>query len=102
MERILGIMKSRFPILRVPQSYPVQRQVSLVYALCTVHNLINVFQKEPDAIQCHAEQVFNEQAGYNLTQDDNVMEDYMLNMRRQIAEDMWNDYQTALARRQVV
>ena len=40
VERIFGILKSQFPILRIAPPFPYATQVELVLACATVHNFL--------------------------------------------------------------
>jgi hypothetical protein len=75
-------------------------QVNLVYAICTIHNLINRFQLQPDAIQQAAEHDVHVHLGYNLSPDVPTLEpNDMISLRDQMAQEMWDDYLSVLAHR---
>jgi len=40
IERIFGVLKMRFPILKHQQKYKLSIQIKLIYALCALHNFI--------------------------------------------------------------
>jgi hypothetical protein len=42
VERIIGILKRRWRILRMAPEYPIQVQVNLILALTAVHNCIGI------------------------------------------------------------
>ncbi|KAF3772067.1 putative nuclease [Nymphaea thermarum] len=53
VERVFGLLKGRFPILKAQVSYPYRTQVGIVLATCVLHNFIidhnpNVEQFDPD------------------------------------------------------
>ena len=42
VERLLGILKKRFPILRVPTFYAIENQVKILAAIAVIHNIIKM------------------------------------------------------------
>jgi hypothetical protein len=40
IERIFGVLKARFKILREASKYPYEKVTMIVYACCTLHNVI--------------------------------------------------------------
>lgn len=46
IERIFGILKKRFPILRHGSEYPMEIQARIPPALCALHNFIRVHDPE--------------------------------------------------------
>jgi hypothetical protein len=42
IERVIGILKKRFPILRTGSHYPVNKQVDISVACCVLHNFIHL------------------------------------------------------------
>ena len=42
IERCFGVLKARFPILKLMPSYPIRRQRLIPIACCTIHNFIRM------------------------------------------------------------
>jgi hypothetical protein len=42
IERIFGVLKKRFPILRIAQAYHIETQTKIVLAMCTLQNFLHV------------------------------------------------------------
>lgn len=43
LERTLGVLKARFPILKTMPSYPLRKQGFIVIAACAVYNFIRKY-----------------------------------------------------------
>jgi len=100
VERTLGMLKCRFPILRSSKTFDSTTQAKLFNALCCLHNFIrfngrSIQQRKPSVppdiqkLQIHAaerEAALPELSGrqQKLSGDQ---------MRDQIAKEMWNEYQ---------
>lgn len=41
IERIFGVLKKRFPILKIAQAYPIATQTKIVLAMCTLQNFLH-------------------------------------------------------------
>jgi hypothetical protein len=46
IERVFGVLKQRFPVLREMVPYPFEMQVQFVISILTIHNFIKIKQKE--------------------------------------------------------
>jgi len=87
VERIFGVCKNRFPLLRNMLSYPFDKQCRLIHACCGIHNFIRVFQSARDLFDdidnIDEERVLATQArGNDIITVDN-------NFRDTIADEMW-------------
>ncbi|KAL2491082.1 putative harbinger transposase-derived nuclease [Abeliophyllum distichum] len=98
IERCIGVLKARFPILKLITNYPLSRQRQIPTACCTRHNFIRqelaldslfsqyssenmVFEDVPESSQ-----------NYEVIQFDASQTAQMGQVRDQIATQMWNDY----------
>lgn len=50
VERVFGLLKGRFPILKVAPHYPIDTQVKIVIACCILHNHIIGFDHDESFI----------------------------------------------------
>lgn len=94
IERIFGVLKSRFPILSTPQAFAIKDQIRLVRALCGLHNFIRTHSANPD----------DELRRYEERADDDEQRDEVLaevgprdktagqRLRSGISDAMWADY----------
>ncbi|CAN6567870.1 unnamed protein product [Malus baccata var. baccata] len=98
VERCIGVLKNRFPILKLMPNYPIRKQRCIPVACCAVHNFIRMqsrndtlFQQfeDNDVDVVDEESSGPNQEGENMhLNDDNVMND----VRDHIAGSMWLDY----------
>jgi hypothetical protein len=98
IERIFGILKKRFPVLVASMQYPYQFQVSLVIALCVVHNFIRRHGGAEDyfnQMQVETESLNVVKNPSRLLHESNQAKE----QRDKIASRMWSDYQECLGRR---
>ena len=107
IERIFGVLKKRFPIMDSASYYDFPFQVDLVIACCVVHNYIRmrgclVDRFVEEAIREEQENLINVQPAPIDDENGDVealdSEEGKV-WRDSIAYAMWNQYQTALARR---
>lgn len=93
IERAFGILKRRFKVLRAPREASIETQVSLIYALTTIHNYIYIRAGE-DALEAGLEELSDEEEAYRT--DEAIAEASSvstMNIRRdEIAKKMWEDY----------
>ena len=99
IERCIGVLKARFPILKLITNYPLRRQRQIPTACCTIHNFIRqenfldrlfteysldnmIFDDMPKSSQDREAIQFDTS---QTTQMGQVMD--------QIATQMWNEYQ---------
>jgi hypothetical protein len=109
IERTFGVLKKRFKVLNTPIEYNLDVQVSLVKALCALHNFIKREGSIDDKIQAAYDQ--DEQASSNTDSPEppaaarkegtrkivhtvtKKQKDAAEQLREQIAHAMWCDYQ---------
>lgn len=98
IERCIGVLKARFPILKLMTNYPLRRQRQIPIACCTLHNFI-LQEHALDALftQYSSENmVFEHVLEANQNQEtiqfDVSQTTQMGHIRDQIATQMWNDY----------
>ena len=102
IERIFGVLKRRFRILQLPPEYDISIQALIPSALAALHNFIREYDPEEigeieisDDEEPLLESVGELGAG-PVTRDETLR----ANARRdQIADAMWEQYQTYLERR---
>jgi hypothetical protein len=99
IERIFGVMKARFKILTQLRAFKMKAQARVVAALCIIHNVLVNIQEEEDLGE--ADDVEEEE-----DEDAQEYQSYIITAREsrraaakrdEIAQAMWNDYQTRKA-----
>ncbi|KAF7972119.1 hypothetical protein HWV62_18834, partial [Athelia sp. TMB] len=104
IERIFGVLKSRFRILAIAPQYSLETQARLPAALCTLHNFIRIHEPhdEPDLL----DDPTHTGGGSNLPDRDELVSaataadlDQPSARREEIADAMWADYQRILRER---
>jgi len=100
IERIFGILKRRFKILRSPPEYAFQHQVLLVLALCGLHNFIRNHAVEgEEELGLDDASVLNE--GVNRD-NESLLKGFTGNAidkkRDEMAQKMWDDYRIYTSR----
>ena len=76
IERCFGVLKARFPILKLMPSYPIRRQRLILIACCTIHNFIRMHNGVDTLFDQYVEQLVDmdeqwlsvEQQGVNKNQ----------------------------------
>jgi hypothetical protein len=103
IERIFGVLKRRFRILRIPPEYDMHIQALIPPALAALHNFIR--QYDPEDIQLYDGELIDEvsppeSAGELGTGPVTPVETLRANERRdRIAGEMWAQYQRYLGDR---
>lgn len=98
IERLLGILKKRFPILNVGTFHPIRNQVKIPAAAAIFHNIIKMHNGDEEWLdnQIHnidpAEFVDLPNGDGEYFQENND-QDQGNHLRDQIALQMWHDYQ---------
>jgi hypothetical protein len=101
IERLLGILKKRFPILNVGTFHQLENQVKIPAATTVFHNIIKMHGGDEEWLD-NQEDNIDPATFVNLSngdgdnhQDNNLLENNLQgnNLRDQIAWQMWNDYQ---------
>ncbi|XP_049932343.1 uncharacterized protein LOC116249308 isoform X2 [Nymphaea colorata] len=101
IDRTIGVLKKRFPVLKVGTSYPYESQAKLVVAACTLHNFILIENGGEDLLFTEYDNEVSSQAlhqeaiaatspnSYPLEQwqEGNVLRDW-------IADALWEEYLT--------
>ena len=97
IERVFGVVKNRFPILRMPHGYSLTTQQDIVIACCTLHNHI-VMHSAGDPMLETISIGTNSRIDPPLTSTRNIETVPRWNrntwhsFRDSITEQMWNDY----------
>ncbi|XP_019429998.1 PREDICTED: uncharacterized protein LOC109337448 [Lupinus angustifolius] len=69
IERCFGVLKARFPILKMMPNYPVRRQRLIPNACCTIHNFIRLQHSEDRLFgQYSREDLIVDDQGLNVNQ----------------------------------
>jgi hypothetical protein len=92
VERVIGILKRRWKILRLAPEYSMGVQVDLVLALTAVHNYIRI-QAGVEALEAGIE---DEEVPQELptTEEEDSTGCTMDRKRQEISRNMWRDYST--------
>ncbi|CAN6463016.1 unnamed protein product [Victoria cruziana] len=95
VERVFGVLKERFPILKNHVSYPISTQVKIVIATCVLHNFIishnpNVEQFIPDNMisDNDVNEIINDEEHTSQAQTRGSNNE----LRENITSTMWEDY----------
>lgn len=98
VERIFGVLKRRFKILKTAPEYNFETQIDLILALTGLFNFIRIEEQEEE-----------EDQEDNTTEEEDIQPNIQVAqvlgrrgkmdiLRDQIAEDMWKDYQEYINR----
>src|ERR1700678_720514 len=103
IERIFGVLKRRFRILRLAPEYNMQIQAQIPAALCAIHNFIS--HHDPDKDEMEDFDDFDDGGDGDDGENDEHRayneEAIEPSVRRdRIAQEMWDDYQRLLEARQ--
>ncbi|CAN6454167.1 unnamed protein product [Victoria cruziana] len=95
VERVFGVLKARFPILKNHVSYPISTQVKIVIATCVLHNFIishnpNVEQFIPDDMisDNDVNEIINDEEHTSQAQTRGSNNE----LHKNITSTMWKDY----------
>jgi hypothetical protein len=103
VERIFGILKKRFKIIREANEFPIESQGRIASAICVVHNFIRIH--DPDDLPDPEEE---EDYSYTPPSNNSVSRNGIISSRERneavkrrddIANAMWVQYQQYLAKR---
>ncbi|MBW0541992.1 hypothetical protein O181_081707 [Austropuccinia psidii MF-1] len=93
VERVFGLLKMKYPILRRPSDYSVPVQNNLIFSIACLHNYI-IFHGPPQSED--DERIQNEVELHDDTQhvpDNENNDDRLMNsFRTRMATEMWNQY----------
>ncbi|XP_039130792.1 uncharacterized protein LOC120267155 [Dioscorea cayenensis subsp. rotundata] len=97
VERIIGVLKMRFPILKVATFHPIDSQTDIVVSACVLHNFIRIHNgtDEIEEINNGADEVTVPNGDDTYQNDVNVLNSDRIagaRKRDEIAMQMWNDY----------
>lgn len=108
VDRALGALKERFPILLSAPPYPLQTQVKLVIAACALHNYVRLEKPDDFVFRMFeedtllAETTEEEDRGMALEEEENEGHEHglfgpeevedSLRLRDEIASNLWNHY----------
>lgn len=102
VERIFGILKKRFKIIREANEFPIEAQGRIASAICVVHNFIRIHDPEdlpdPDDEDNNSITPFNASFSGNGTISSQERS-AAVKRRDDIANAMWVQYQQNLTRR---
>jgi hypothetical protein len=94
IERIFGVLKRKFKILKTAPEYSIQTQVDIVLALTALFNFTRL--RDGDIVDnyiCTAETDTEDIQPFTLESNNKTEARSMNILRDKIAEDMWKDYQ---------
>ncbi|XP_039141280.1 uncharacterized protein LOC120278602 [Dioscorea cayenensis subsp. rotundata] len=97
VERIIGILKMRFPILKVATFHLIDSQTDIVVAACMLHNFIRI-HNDADVVEDfdnEAEETIVPNGDESYGEDIDTMNSERnagARKRHEIAMHMWNDY----------
>jgi hypothetical protein len=101
IERAIGVLKKRFPILKVGTHHPIENQVKIPVAAVVIHNLIRMCNGDEDWLDHQPNNIppedFVDLPGGDTSYNNDVPSlnsqiDDGNALRDMIAIDMWNDY----------
>jgi hypothetical protein len=107
VERVFGVLKSRFPIIKSMPSYAFVTQVcylceftlkvKIVRCIFTMHNFLKINQVTEDRFDREWEE--NDEQLQQMDHFGDADDNAPSHWRDQLAQDMWCSYQEELARR---
>lgn len=101
IERCFGVLKARFPILKMMPNYPIRRQRQIPTACCAIHNFIRMEHASDSLFQDYSNEdvVVDEEQGFQTNQEGITVEDtqsaQMAQIRDNIGNMMWENYRRA-------
>jgi hypothetical protein len=97
IERIFGVVKRKYSILKTPSEYSMATQSRIILACCTLHNFVRSMEGQSADILLDTEESNSEEPDDNqpTTAIDPVSQSSkkMDKFRDKIAEKMWTDYE---------
>ena len=100
IERIFGVLKRKYQILRSASEYSIETQTRIILACCALHNFVRsiegdsadiLLEKEPQEPQVDIQPAIKYPEGQ-------VSSKRMDKFRDELAEKMWKDYQSYITR----
>jgi hypothetical protein len=106
IERIFGVLKKRFRILRIGPEYNMTVQAQIPAALCALHNFIRIHDSQEELLDEEYDDYDGNTGDGFVRQvrniEDNNSHGAIVRRRNQIAQSMWDSYQEILQDRQNV
>jgi hypothetical protein len=104
IERIFGVLKRKYQILRTPSEYSIGTQTRIVLACCTIHNWVRTIEGVNADILLENESATSRRSREAVQPLVEYPEGVVTNkkmdkFRDELAERMWSDYQRYLATR---
>lgn len=109
IERVFGVLKRRFRIMRTAPEYPFHTQAKIPASLAAIHNFIRIHDSQDDIFQIarnlernptedteEATQIPPEYLGRQVSAQER---DQAAEKRDRISQQCWDQYQAYLARR---
>ena len=94
IERALGVIKKRFPILKVATFHKIENQVKIPVAAAVLHNIIRSLKGDEQWLEDQAENVQGNVVDLpDGDQSNDQGSEQGNNLRDTIAQQMWIDYQ---------
>src|ERR1700678_2977377 len=100
IERIFGVLKRRFRILRLAPEYNMQIQAQIPAALCAIHNFISHHDPDEDEMEDLDDGGDGDDGGNDEHRACNEEAIEPSVRRDRIAQGMWDDYKRLLEARQ--
>ena len=95
VERTLGVVKKRFPILKAATFHKIRNQVKIPVAAAVLHNIIRSLKGDEEWLDNQPDNI-SPQNFVDLPDGDQGNDQVTVqgnNLRDAIAQEMWNDYQ---------
>ncbi|XP_019184250.1 PREDICTED: uncharacterized protein LOC109179134 [Ipomoea nil] len=99
IERCFGLLKARFPILKSINGYPLIRQRQIPLACCALHNFIRLEDRDDQLGMMYGTQDMvlddggsSSGGGNDTIQLDMSQQDQMLQLREDITNALWANY----------
>lgn len=106
VERLIGVLKKRFPVLTCPSYYPYWKQTRNIYALTMLSNFIQLYDPTDKFLQQAEAEPHNnvhdgahESAAEVIAPTQSQAHTAGVTLRDNLAKAMWHQYQTKLAER---
>jgi DDE superfamily endonuclease len=100
IERIFGVVKRKYQILRTPSEYSIETQTRIILACCALHNYVRSIEGEQADMWLETESIeaIPSIQPSVLYPQGAISSKGMDKFRDEIAKNMWEDYQCYIAR----
>jgi len=98
VERILGVTKNRFPLLRNMRSYNISFEGQLIMCCFMLHNIVQLNHLYEDDFYADYDRAHEDEMRPLQAEENALNYAALNNWKEQIAQDMWNDYIRAIGR----